>query len=148
MKPIAVLALVLALFLYGCVQQEQTATATPTTAPTATPSATVATTATPSTAATNVVGITASGFSPSTITVNAGDTVTFVNRDSAKHWPASAMHPTHSAYPEPGGCIGSKFDACHGLSQGESFAFTFTHAGTWKYHDHLNPGTTGTVVVR
>jgi plastocyanin len=138
MKMIAVL---IALFLYGCVQQP---------APTATPSttATAAPTATPSAAATNVVEIAASGFSPSSITINAGDTVTFVNRDSAKHWPASAVHPTHSAYPEPGGCIGSKFDACRGLSQGESFAFTFTHVGTWKYHDHLNPTTTGTVVVR
>jgi plastocyanin len=84
------------------------------------------------------VEITSSGFSPNSVTISAGDAVEFVNKDSAAHWPASAQHPTHSVYPESGGCIGSKFDACKGLKQGESFSFTFNEVGSWNYHDHLN----------
>ena len=95
----------------------------------------------------NAIKITSTGFEPKTLTVKAGTTVTFVNEDSNKHWPASAMHPTHNVYPESGGCIGSKFDACKGLEQGESFSFTFNEKGSWKYHDHLSVSSTGTVVV-
>ena len=93
------------------------------------------------------VKITASGFEPKTLTVKAGTTITFVNEDSNQHWPASAMHPTHAVYPESGGCIGSKFDACKGLEQGESFTFTFNEKGSWKYHDHLKVSSTGIIVV-
>ena len=88
----------------------------------------------------NTVEITSSGFNPSDLTINAGEAVTFINKDTEQHWPATAMHPTHLLYPETGGCIGSKFDACRGLAQGETFSFTFNEIGTWKYHDHLKPG--------
>lgn len=94
------------------------------------------------------VEITSTGFSPSSLTIKAGDTVTFANKDSSLHWPASAVHPTHSVYSESGGCIGSKFDACKGLAQGESWSFAFNQKGTWGYHDHLNPGLTGTIIVQ
>ena len=96
----------------------------------------------------NAIEITASGFSPQTLTVNAGTTVTFTNKDSAAHWPASAMHPTHAVYPETGGCIGSKFDACKELAQGETWSFTFNEKGTWNYHDHVNPSKFGTIIVQ
>lgn len=91
--------------------------------------------------------ITATGFNPQTLTIKAGETVLFLNQDTAQHWPASAVHPTHAVYPEPGGCIGSKFDTCKGLAQGESFTFVFNEKGSWKYHDHLNPSLWGTIVV-
>jgi len=95
----------------------------------------------------NTVEITSSGFSPKILTINAGDTVVFANKDANVHWPASAFHPTHTVYPESGGCLGSKFDACKGLEQGESFSFEFNQKGSWKYHDHLNPSLSGTIVV-
>lgn len=101
----------------------------------------------------NMVKIAASGFEPKTLTVKAGATVTFVNEDSNKHWPASAMHPTHKVYPSSGiekcGTVEETniFDACRGLAQGESFSFTFNEKGSWKYHDHLNVPSTGTIVV-
>ena len=95
----------------------------------------------------NTIRITSSGFEPKTLTVKAGTTVTFVNEDTNQHWPASAMHPTHNVYPESGGCIGSKFDACKGLAQGESFSFTFNEKGSWGYHDHLQTSITGKIVV-
>lgn len=93
------------------------------------------------------VEITSSGFSPKTLEINTGDTVTWTNMDSRSHWPASAVHPTHTIYPEPGGCIGSIFDACRGLSNGESYSFTFDEEGTWGYHDHLRSSLTGTIIV-
>ena len=95
------------------------------------------------------IEITSSGFSPDTLTINSGDNVIWTNKDtySSSHWPASANHPTHSVYPEEGGCIGSNFDACNGLNYGENYSFTFNEKGTWKYHDHLNPSETGTITV-
>ncbi len=95
----------------------------------------------------NTVEITAAGFSPSALAIKAGGTVAFVNKDAAQHWPASAVHPTHAVYPETGGCRGSRFDACKGLAEGESFEFVFNEKGSWKYHDHLNPSLFGTIVV-
>ena len=95
-----------------------------------------------------VVEITSSGFSPKTLEISQGDTVTWTNKGSASSQPASAIHPTHTVYPESGGCIGSKFDACRGLAQGESYSFTFNQKGTWGYHDHLSPSRTGTIVVK
>lgn|SRR3989338_5761036 len=97
----------------------------------------------------NAVEMTADAFTPNTLTINAGDTVTWTNKDTNAHWPASAMHPTHEVYPETGGCIGSTFDACKEIAPGESWSFTFNQAGSWKYHDHLNPaGPKGTIVVQ
>jgi len=95
----------------------------------------------------NTVDITSSSFSPKTLTITAGETVKFTNKDSRSSWPASAVHPTHTVYPETGGCIGSKFDACKGLAQDESYSFTFNEKGTWNYHDHSKPGMTGTIIV-
>jgi len=88
------------------------------------------------------------GYSPKEIAIGAGETVRFVNQSSIPFWPASAMHPTHAVYPTTGGCIGSTFDACNPLPPGESFSFSFTEVGTWKYHDHLTVSNTGTVVVK
>src|SRR3989344_2395368 len=79
--------------------------------------------------------------------VSERTTETFIIMDEGTYWPASASHPSHTVYPTTGGCIGSTFDACKGLAQGESFDFTFNEAGEWKYHDHLNPGRTGTIIV-
>ena len=90
-------------------------------------------------AAENIVEVTSSGFSPKTLEINAGDTVRFVNKDSSKHWPASDFHPTHRLYPG--------FDALRGLAQGEEYSFKFDKKGSWTYHDHLNPGTKGTIIV-
>ncbi len=95
----------------------------------------------------HTVEITAAGFSPDTLTIKKGETAAFLNKDAVAHWPASAFHPSHRAYPDQGGCLGSTFDACKGLVQGEEFLFTFNHAGSWKYHDHMNPSLSGTIVV-
>ena len=91
-------------------------------------------------AKTNIVEITSSGFIPKALTINSGNTVVFANKDSSSHWPASAVHPTHQLYPG--------FDARHGLAENEEYSFKFDKKGSWKYHDHLNPSLTGTIVVQ
>lgn len=95
----------------------------------------------------HTIEIQADGFHPQELTIKAGETVTFVNKDAALHWPASGQHPTHTDYPAGGGCIGSAFDACGGLRQGESYSFTFGERGAWSFHDHLNSGLAGVVNV-
>ncbi len=62
-------------------------------------------------------------------------------------WPASNQHPLHNDYPVPGGCIGSKFDACSEIPPGGSWQFQFTAFGAWKYHDHRKSSVEGTVIV-
>lgn len=97
----------------------------------------------------NVVIYSDSGYSPKTITIKVGESITFKNQSSKSMWPASAMHPTHRVYPTTGGCLGSTFDACRGVQSGDSWSFQFDIPGTWKYHDHLNPSSSnsGTVIV-
>ena len=114
---------------------------------------------------TNTVQITSRGFYPRTITIYAGDAVTWINNDSEPHWVASAVHPVHDDYPdarydEPGSYQGSRaciaegrpktgaFDACRTISLGETYKFNFTQIGTWQYHDHMNYAFIGSVVVK
>ncbi len=167
----------LSIFLAACAQQPPAATPTPFAQPTlnalettSTPVAGIATptslptprpteyvpqnsqaTAAPSGelpyAEDKTITITAGGFSPSAIRIKSGETITFINGDSKPHWPASGAHPTHELYPEKGGCIASKFDACKALAPGETWPFKFRFNGIWKYHDHLNPDTTGIIQV-
>mgnify|MGYP001589902159 CR=1 FL=1 len=113
--------------------------------PTPTPTPAPGAAATPKTV---TVNMTDSGFNPVEITINAGDMVRFVNQGSQTRRPASGIHPTHDLYPEKGGCISSKFDACRGLQNGESFSFTFNAKGIWPYHDHLAPSVKGTIIVQ
>ena len=95
----------------------------------------------------NVVVYTDAGYSPSTLRIKKGETVIFKNQSSRQMQPASAVHPIHRGYPTTGGCIGSTFDACRQIQPGNSWSFKFDIAGSWKYHDHLSPGDTGTIVV-
>ena len=87
------------------------------------------------------------GFFPDKIITTAGSTIAWVNQGERLHWPASNFHPSHTLYPEPGGCLGSKFDACKGLEKGESFSFRLEKPGIWPMHDHLFPSLVMTVEV-
>ena len=89
-----------------------------------------------------------SGFSPATVNIKRGDTITFVDRSVQDMWPASNPHPVHDAYPVKGGCKASTFDACQGIHPGGSWSFVFTAAGTWGYHNHLNPSHQGSIVIQ
>lgn len=101
----------------------------------------------------NVVIYTDSGYSPRTLKVKVGEIVTFKNQSSQAMWPASAMHPSHTVYSGTSlsehcpDTTGTAFDACTGIQPGNSWSFTFNKKGNWKYHDHLNPSFTGTIIV-
>lgn len=86
-----------------------------------------------------VVTYDGNSFSPETLTINVGDTVTFRNDSSTEVWPASDDHPTHTNL--------SGFDPQRGLEPGEDYSFTFEESGDWGYHNHLSPGQTGIVIV-
>ncbi|HSX57644.1 MAG TPA: cupredoxin domain-containing protein [Candidatus Saccharimonadales bacterium] len=84
-------------------------------------------------AAANTVGevaITSTGFSPSTILITKGSSVTWTNKDKSVHQIISDPHPSHSLL--PGLDSGS-------LNFQESFTFTFEKTGKFTYHDENNP---------
>lgn len=87
-----------------------------------------------------VVDYTDSGFSPQSITVKVGDTVTWTNKSGGRMWVASNPHPTHTDL--------SGFDELGSAKNGGIYSYTFTKAGNWKYHNHVNAGDGGVVVVQ
>lgn len=87
-----------------------------------------------------IIEMTASGFSPSQITIPVGKTVKFINNDETERWPASGVHPTHQLCPG--------FDSLKPIAPGESYTFTFKEAKTCPMHDHLNPSLRGSIIVK
>jgi plastocyanin len=86
----------------------------------------------PAGAATKVVNIYGSTFSPKTATITEGDTVTWVNRDNANHQILADKGQFASAILKPK----------------QSFSFTFRAAGTYAYRDELHPTLRGTITVK
>jgi plastocyanin len=74
-------------------------------------------------------------FSPATLTVKTGTTVSWTNADGASHTVVSdAGAPV--AFTSPS------------LATGSSFPFTFTEAGTYPYHCSIHPSMKGTIIVQ
>src|SRR3989344_4989412 len=98
---------------------------------------------TPPPAATEAKTVTVSlennALNPSSVDINVGDTVVWLNKDPAKHHIASDPHPSHTALPG--------FESVD-LSASQTYSFKFTKVGTWGYHDHLNPNIKGTIIVK
>ncbi|WP_414836602.1 plastocyanin/azurin family copper-binding protein [Candidatus Nanohalococcus occultus] len=102
---------------------------------------------------TTTVYFTDSGFQPSSITVEEGTTVTWINNASKTMWVGSNRHPTHRQYAgnslaehcEAGDQNMAAFDQC---TTGDRFSFTFEKTGTWGYHNHQPFERGGTVTVR
>ena len=82
-------------------------------------------------AATRTVSITANGFSPSSVSIVAGDVVVWRNTDTTNH----QVVATSGAFASPV------------LRPGRRFSFTFTEAGRYDYRDALYPKRTGVVRV-
>lgn len=80
-----------------------------------------------------------SGFSPATITVTSGQSIVVTNNAEQTLDFASDDHPTHRINSELN--IGT-------IGPGTSKTFVLTQAGTFRYHDHLNPGLKGTIIVQ
>ena len=84
------------------------------------------------------VNLTSSGFDPKTITIKTGTRAIWVNKSGGDATVNSAVHPTHQLFPPLN--LGQ-------FPDGSSVQLVFDKPGTYKYHNHLNPGQTGTVVV-
>lgn len=79
--------------------------------------------------AANTVAIQNFAFSPATLTVKAGTTVTWINKDSANHAIKSDTFNSPS------------------LAQGETFKFTFTNKGSFSYICSIHPTMQGKIIV-
>lgn len=82
-------------------------------------------------AATTSVNIQNIAFNPASITVNAGDTVTWTNNDSVDHTVTSDTSGIFNMASAPGSTV----------------RFTFTTPGTFAYHCNIHSTMHGTVVV-
>ncbi|MFA6475688.1 MAG: cupredoxin family copper-binding protein [Patescibacteria group bacterium] len=86
-------------------------------------------TTTTTTVSTNTVNIQNLTFSPTTLTVQKGTTVTWTNNDSAPHQiKADAFNSSQ-------------------LAKGQSFSFTFNTVGTFDYSCSIHPSMLGKIVV-
>ncbi len=82
---------------------------------------------------------TSQGFSPTSLKIKKGNTVIFRNKSEKSFWPASAIHPFHTIYPE--------FDSRKPIESEGIYSIVFERAGSWQYHDHLSSKRTGVVIV-
>ena len=103
---------------------------------------------------THEVIFTDSGYSPSELTIKAGDTVVFKNNSTQGMWTASAIHPSHMVY---GGTSlqehcpdleNNDFDQCKSAQPGELWSFTFSKTGAFGYHNHVNISHLGKIIVQ
>jgi len=74
------------------------------------------------------------GFSPATLTVNPGTTVTWTNQDTAQH---NVVPDEETSF----------FKAGELLAKGESYSVTFDEPGTYTYYCGPHPNMRGTIVV-
>ncbi len=72
-------------------------------------------------------------FSPATLTIKEGDTVTWTNNDNAPHTITSDSDSEIDSSP---------------FENGQTFSHTFSQAGTYKYHCAVHTGMRGEVVVQ
>jgi plastocyanin len=84
-------------------------------------------------AANRAVDITRIGFTPNRITVDAGDTVVWTNKDSGQHQVVADQ---------------GKFPTSPALQANQTYSYTFTRSGSFGYRDAFNQKERGTVVVR
>jgi len=84
-----------------------------------------------STPGVNEVFIQGMAFSPATITVTAGTTITWTNKNAV----------THNVTSNPA------LFSSGAMGNGATYSFTFTDKGTFSYSCTIHPSMTGTVVV-
>ncbi|MFI6008580.1 cupredoxin family copper-binding protein [Streptomyces sp. NPDC051243] len=85
-------------------------------------------------AATYRVTMSGYAYSPATLTIPAGSTVTWTNQDTAPHDVKTTSAP--AAFHSPM------------LDKGGSWSFTFTTAGTYAYYCTVHPSMTARIVVQ
>lgn len=86
----------------------------------------------------NSVSIAGMAFTPSSLTVAAGTTVTWTNSDAVAHTVTSDTALFDS------GAI----SASGGYGGGGTYSYTFTTAGTYNYHCSIHPMMTAKIIVQ
>ena len=71
-------------------------------------------------------------FSPKTLTVTVGSTVTWINQDDTPHRVASV----------------DKVFASDALDTGDRYSYRFTAPGTYRYYCSIHPRMTATIIVQ
>jgi amicyanin len=71
-------------------------------------------------------------FNPQKLTVKAGTTVTWTNKDDIPHGIAAT---------------GNAFTRSNAMDTDNTYSFTFTTPGTYQYFCYIHPHMTGTIVV-
>jgi amicyanin len=71
-------------------------------------------------------------FNPQTLTIKAGTTVTWTNKDDIPHGIAAT---------------GNAFKRSNAMDTDDAYSFTFTTPGTYQYFCYIHPHMTGTIVV-
>jgi plastocyanin len=84
-------------------------------------------------AATLAVMMQGYAFSPATMTVHVGDTITWMQHDQAPHDVVTTSAPVAFRSPQ--------------LSQGQSWSYTFRQAGTYAYYCSVHPDMRASVTV-
>jgi plastocyanin len=85
----------------------------------------------PAATVTKSVKITATGFSPASVTIATGSAVKWTNSDTKDH----QVVANNGAFASPI------------IKPGRTYSHTFNTSGTYRYHDALHPALTGRVVV-
>lgn len=80
----------------------------------------------------NEVSISGFAFSPSSLTVTSGTTITWTNKDSAPHTVTADDNSFTSST----------------LNQGDTYVHKFTSAGTVNYHCNIHPSMKASVTVQ
>ncbi len=89
-------------------------------------------------------------FSPASVTIAKGGTVSFIN-SVGKMWVAANQHPTHTEYDGTSrqqhcaAGVTPSFDQC---IPGSNYSFTFNKTGSFDFHDHMNPAAEGKVIIK
>jgi plastocyanin len=83
----------------------------------------------------NKVSIVSMNFSPASLSVKKGSSVTWTNDDSVAHTVTADTGTDHGLN-------------SGNINPGETYVFTFSDKGTFAYHCELHPSMTGTVTVR
>ncbi|MCJ7479138.1 MAG: cell wall-binding repeat-containing protein [Candidatus Nanohaloarchaeota archaeon QJJ-7] len=97
----------------------------------------------------NVVTYSSEGFSPKTVTIEEGETVTWESQGPSM-WVAVDQHPTHTQYDGTNvdqHCDDGESDTFDSCQSRQTYSFEFEKTGTWDYHNHLSASHKGTVVV-
>lgn len=79
------------------------------------------------------------GFSPSNITVKAGDLVSVTNNSSSSLQFASDPHPQHTDDADLNVGV---------IKKGQTMTFIASKIGTFSFHNHYQAGDTGMIIVQ